>query len=132
MKVVAACMLAVAGMTACFAPEPTTPADSNLGGVWTSNAHLFTLSQLRMNITQEPQGLMSGSWSGKRDVGASGCVATTPCNTSGSLIGRNTVGQVEIELFDGGRFEGQLLQPTKLRGIFAVEKNYDTITFVRQ
>jgi hypothetical protein len=47
------------------------------------------------------------------------------------LIGRNTVSQVEIQLFGAGRFEGALVEPNRLRGIYAVGENYDTITFNR-
>ena len=36
------------------APEPTTPSDESLAGVWTANAHLYTLSNFRLEIVQEP------------------------------------------------------------------------------
>lgn len=119
-------------ITSACAPEPTTPADTNLGGVWTANANLFTLSSLRMNITQEPRGIVSGGWTARGAGGGGGCLPSTPCNASGQLIGRNTVATVEIELLGAGRFEGVLAQPNRLRGIFAVSLDYDTITFVRQ
>ena len=108
-------------LTAC-APEPTDPAETSLAGVWTANANLYTYSQLRMNIVQEPQGIVSGTWTAKR-AGA---------NANGDIIGRNTVSQVEIELLSAGKFEGALLELNRLRGIFAVGESFDTITFVRQ
>lgn len=112
------------------APEPTEPSDTSLAGSWTSNAHLYTLSNFRMEIVQEPEGIVSGSWSARGDGGVA-CPEATPCDASGELIGRNTVSQVEIALLGAGRFEGALLSDNKLRGIFAVGESFDTITFVR-
>ena len=82
-------------------------------------------------MIQEPRGIVSGKWFARGDGGGGGCPPATPCNASGDLIGRNTVSQVEIELLGAGRFEGVLLEPTRLRGIFAVQEAYDTITFTR-
>ena len=115
-------------LLAC-APEPTTPADTNIGGVWTSNAHLFALSQLKLNLIQESGGIVSGGWSAKSDGNSGGC--STPCDASGLLIGRNMVSQVELELLGAGKFEGTLIEPNRLRGILAVGLGYDTITFVK-
>lgn len=124
------CFAAVILVMAC-APEPTEPADTNLQGLWTANANLFTLSSFRMDIVQEPQGIVSGGWSAKGTGGGGGCPVATPCNASGVLIGRNTVAQVELELLGAGKFEGALVEPNRMRGIFAVGESYDTITFVR-
>ncbi|HEX2722292.1 MAG TPA: hypothetical protein VHM24_05200 [Gemmatimonadaceae bacterium] len=117
-------------LLAC-APEPTTPADTNLGGTWTANAHLYMLSNFRLQIIQEPQGVVSGKWFAKGDGGGGGCPPLTPCDASGVLIGRNTIAQIELELLGAGRFEGTLVAPTRMRGIFAVGESYDTITFNR-
>ena len=127
LKLVFAAALA---LSAC-APEPTAPSDESLAGIWTANAHLYTLSNFRMEIVQEPEGIVSGTWSAKGDGGGGGCPVATPCNAAGELIGRNTVSQVEIELFGAGKFEGALVATNRMRGIFAVGESYDTITFVR-
>ena len=113
------------------APEPTTPSDESLAGTWVSSAHLYTLSNFRMEILQEPNGIVSGKWFAKGDGGGGGCLPATPCNALGDLIGRNTVAQVELELIGAGRFEGVLLESNKMRGIFAVQEAYDTITFTK-
>ena len=128
MRIIFLCVLLLA---AACAPEPTDPSDVSLAGTWTSNAHLYTLSNFRMVIVQEPQGIVSGNWFAKGDGGGGGCAEATPCDATGELIGRNTVSQVEIALLGAGRFEGALLSNSKLRGIFAVGENFDTITFVR-
>ncbi len=120
----------VCGVVAC-APEPTTPADTNLAGTWVANAHLYTLSNFRMQIIQEPKGIVSGMWFAKGDGGGGGCPSLTPCDAFGNLIGRNTIAQVELELLGAGRFEGVLVEDNRLRGIFSVQESYDTITFVR-
>jgi hypothetical protein len=113
------------------APEPTSPADTDLGGVWTATAHLYTLSNFRLEIVQESQGIVSGKWSAKRDGDGTGCQTGTLCDSGGDLIGRNSVSQVEIQLFGAGRFEGVLIQPNQLRGIYAVNESYDIIVFNR-
>ena len=116
------------GIVSC-APEPTTPADTSLAGTWTANAHLYSLSDFRLELIQEPEGIVSGKWFAKGDGGGGGCPVSTPCNAFGNLIGRNTIAQVELELLGAGKFEGALLEADRLRGIFVVNAAYDTITF---
>ncbi len=53
------------------------------------------------------------------------------CDAFGTLIGRNLVSQVALELLGAGKFEGTLVEPSRLRGAFIVRDGYDTITFVR-
>ena len=118
-------------MLAACAPEPNSPSDESLAGVWTSSAHLYSLSNFRMTLIQEPKGIVSGSWTAKGDGGNGGCLPATPCDAAGNVIGLNTVAQVEIALLGAGRFEGTLLEQNRLRGVFAVGASYDTITFVR-
>ena len=129
MRIISA-LAAVIALGAC-APEPTTPSSESLAGTWTSGAHLFALSSFRMELVQEPQGIVSGSWSAKRDPGGAACPEITPCDNSGPVIGLNTVAQVEIDLTGAGRFEGALLEHNRLRGIFALGEAFDTITFIR-
>src|SRR5512141_692192 len=113
------------------APEPTAPASTNLAGTWKANAHLYSLSNFRLEMIQEPQGIVSGKWYADGDGGGGGCLPAVPCAAFGNLIGRNTVSQVEIELLGAGKFEGVLKKSDTMRGIFAVNLSYDTITFVR-
>ena len=108
-------------LTAC-APEPTTPSDKSLAGTWNSGNHVFTISSVRLSLVQEPEGVVSGEWSIKVDDGT---------QRSGSVIGRNTVAQVEIELLGLGQFEGVLVETNTLRGVFAIGEHFETITFVR-
>ena len=124
-------MFLVLAAIAC-GPEPTTPATTNLAGSWTANAHLFALSNFRIEMIQEPNGIVSGKWFADGDGGGGGCLPAVPCKAFGNLIGTNTVSQVTIELLGAGRFDGVLLQETTLRGTFTVTDSYDTITFVRQ
>ena len=113
------------------APEPTEPATTNLGGTWKANAHLFTMSNIRLEMIQEPQGIVSGMWYADGDGGFGGCFPEIPCKASGHLIGRNKVSQIELELLGIGKFEGVLREGDTMRGIFAVLASYDTITFNR-
>lgn len=82
-------------------------------------------------IVQEADGIVSGGWSAKGDGGGGGCLPGIPCNAFGNLIGRNLVSQVAIELLGAGKFEGTLIEPTELRGVFIVGQASDTITFFR-
>jgi hypothetical protein len=123
-------VFAILLLSSC-APEPTTPAKTSLAGVWTSSAHEFALSEFKMMIVQEAAGIVSGGWSAKGDGGGGGCLPGIPCNAFGNLIGRNLVSQVAIELLGAGKFEGTLIEPTKLRGVFIVGQGSDTITFFR-
>lgn len=118
------------GIVAC-APEPTTPADTSLAGTWTANANLYTLSNFRMELIQEPRGIVSGMWFAKGTGGGGGCPPLMPCDAFGNMIGRNTIAQVELELLGAGRFEGVLIESNRLRGVFSVGEAYDTITFIR-
>lgn len=125
------CVIAMAGgllLSSC-APEPTDPATTDISGVWTSDAHIFALSQIKLTLTQEPAGIVSGGWSAKSDGNSGGCAE--PCDAFGLLIGRNTVSQVELELLGAGKFEGTLMEPNRLRGILAVGTGYAPITFVK-
>ncbi len=123
--------LLMAAAAAC-APEPTTPATSDLSGNWAANAHLFTLSEMKVRMVQQSEGLVSGSWTAQKgDGGGGGCRPAVPCDASGGLVGRNTVSQVELELLGAGKFEGALVEDDRLRGVFLVGQDYDTITFVR-
>jgi hypothetical protein len=118
-------------LTAGCAPEPTTPSTTDIGGVWTSNAHLFSLSQFRLTLVQEANGIVSGGWSARGDGGAGGCAPSIPCDASGLLIGLNTVSKINLELLGAGSFEGVLIEPTRLRGAFSAPAGYDTITFIK-
>jgi hypothetical protein len=113
------------------APEPTEPADTSLAGTWKANAHLFSLSNFRLEMIQEPQGIVSGMWFADGDGGGGGCLPETPCKAFGHLIGRNTVSQIQLELLGAGQFEGVLREGSVMRGAFSVLDSYDTITFNR-
>lgn len=113
-------------------PEPTEPASTSLAGTWVSNANMFGLSNMRMTIVQEPRGIVSGGWTATGIGPAGGCPEVgVACAAFGYVIGRNLVAHVQIELVGAGQFEGNLVEPQKLRGIFMVQTASDTITFVR-
>jgi hypothetical protein len=122
--------IAFLALSVACGPEPSSPGDRSLAGTWSANAHLYTLSNMRLKIVQEPKGIVSGTWSARGDGGV-GCPESTPCDASGLLIGRNTAAQVQIDLVGAGRFEGALVESDRLRGILAVGQSYDTITFNR-
>lgn len=119
MKLIA--LLLMLSLTAC-GPEPTAPSDESLAGTWGSTVHVFTISAMRMQLLQEPQGIVSGQWFIRADDAA---------ERSGSIIGRNTVAQVEIQLLGLGEFEGAHVETNTMRGVFAIGEHFENITFVR-
>lgn len=130
----AAFVFCAAILAASCAPEPTTPATTSLAGAWTSTAHVLALSNFRLTVVQEGKGIVSGGWTANGDGGTGGCIAKTPCNASGNLIGQNLVSQVIIDLLITGQltaaqFQGALVEPGKLRGILVIGTASDTITF---
>lgn len=123
-------MVSLITATGC-APEPSAPATTSLQGVWTANAHLFSLSQFKLTLVQEPNGIVSGGWSARGDGGGGGCPVGVPCDAFGNLIGVSTVSKVSLELLGAGSFEGVLMEQTRLRGAFSAPGGSDTITFIR-
>lgn len=119
MKLIA--LLLVLSLTAC-APEPTAPSDESLAGTWNSTVHVFTISTMRMQLVQEPQGIVSGQWFIRADDAA---------ERSGSIIGRNSVAQAEIQFLGLGQFEGAHVETNTLRGVFAIGEHFENISFVR-
>jgi len=118
-------------LAAACAPEPTTPATTSLAGVWTSTAHVLTLSNFKLTVVQEGKGIVSGGWTAKGDGGGGGCPPKTPRNAAGNIIGQNLVSQVIIDLLNAGQFQGALVEPGKLRGILVVGTASDTISFLK-
>lgn len=112
------------------APEPDSPSDESLAGTWRSAAHLYALSAIRMQIVQEPNGVVSGKWFAHGDGGPP-CASEAPCEASGDIIGINTVSQVTIQLLGGAKFQGALVSNDELRGVFIVNTRMDTISFTR-
>ena len=130
-RTTAAVIIASLLIAASCAPEPSAPSSVSLQGVWTANAHLFSFSQFKLTLVQEPKGIVSGGWSARGDGGAGGCQPAVPCDASGNIIGVNTVSKVALEILGAGSFEGVLIEPTHLRGTFSAPGGYDTITFIR-
>ena len=130
-RAIASIIMVLLMITAGCAPEPSAPATSSLQGAWTANAHLFSFSQFKLMLVQEPNGIVSGGWSARGDGGAGGCAVGVPCDASGNIIGVNTVSKVNLEILGAGSFEGVLMEPTRLRGTFTAPAGFDTITFIR-
>ena len=126
------CLL-FAGISIACAPEPTEPAKTSLAGKWSSNASISGLSNVRLTLVQEPAGIVSGGWTATGIGPAGDCPEVgVACAASGFVIGRNLVAHVEIVLLKAGLFQGNLIEPQRLRGALTVlNAGTDTITFVR-
>jgi hypothetical protein len=91
---------------------------------------LYALSNIRLQIVQEPKGVVSGKWFAHGDGGPP-CASEAPCEAFGDIIGINTVSQVTIQLLGGAKFEGALVSSDQLRGVLVVNTRMDTISFTR-
>src|ERR1051325_813517 len=57
-------LFVIAWVAAC-GPPLTQPSSQDITGHWTSGDQVGPLSNLQLNITQQADGSVSGSWSGK-------------------------------------------------------------------
>jgi hypothetical protein len=129
MRIIVALVVVIA--CAC-AEEPSSPSSVSLIGSWSSPAvNLYTLSNIRMELNQQDTGIVRGKWTASGTGGNGGCAVATPCNASGSVVGRSTVSHVEIELLGAGKFEGRLVDSSTLEGVFELGSDIKPMIFNR-
>lgn len=105
-------------------PELTEPGDTNVTGLWFSSdtvgGHdtLAVVYNIRLDLTQDGRGVISGSWSALVPVDAQ-CPPDLGCAPSDTVSGSNTVLQLHLELRGVGTFTGQVIAADAFRGRFA-------------
>ena len=119
--------------TALFAcgPELTDPADSNVTGAWTSPDTVGGIYNIRLDLTQDESGGVSGSWTGLGVQVDGQCPADTGCAPANNVTGSNTVLQLHLEVLGAGSFTGQVIAADAFRGNLARPSGNFPIRFTR-
>lgn len=123
----------IACVSVAFAcgPELTDPADSNVTGAWTSPDTVGGIYNIRLDLTQEASGGVSGSWSGLGVQVDGQCPADVGCTPANDVTGSNTVLQLHLEVLGAGTFTGQVIAADAFRGNLARGGSNYSIRFTR-
>lgn len=108
-------ILALAAMAAC-GPDLNSPSSTSLTGKWQSTDSISYFYNLKMDLTQNTSGDITGGWSGLLTGGHLSCPENSICPAANTITGRNTVVGVTIEILGVGTFTGQLENGNTLRG----------------
>ena len=106
---------AALSLSAC-GPELDTPASTSLTGKWQSPDSVSYFFNVKLDITQNPGGVLSGGWSSLLRGGNLSCPVGSTCPATNTLSGTNTVLGVSVEVLGIGTFTGQLENGNVLRG----------------
>ena|SRR5688572_13689344 len=109
-------LLLVAAITIACGPELTDRADTDLTGVWVGLGKVVTITDIRVEIIQEPDAKLRGSWSGKATPPPNDCppgIGLAPANV---IFGTSSIAQVEFQMLGAGQFNGALVAPTRIEG----------------
>lgn len=102
--------------SASCGPELTTPGDTKVTGTWFTADTARGITDVRLDLQQEADGAISGSWSA-RGVETDGvCGTELGCAPTNSVTGSNTVFRIHIELKGVASFTGQLQDDGGIRG----------------
>ena len=113
-------------------PPLTEPASSNVSGTWFAAGNSAGLSDVTVTLTQGTDGSISGNYSLTFNPGGPpSCPTSSPCAFSSTVTGANTAFQVFFELKDAGKFTGQLVTPTELKGAMNRGTRTQPVTFVK-
>jgi hypothetical protein len=108
-------LLLVAAIVAC-GPSLTQPSSRDISGRWASIDTFGPLSSLELSITQQPDGTVSGQWSGRVFPENAPCPPNLGANPTGPVNGTNTVLEVRLTLLGAGDFDGQAIDSETLKG----------------
>jgi len=84
-----------------------------------------------MEITQQPDGIVEGQWSGQLSVPDPECPPGLGGNPTGTVSGRNSVLEVRLSLLGAGDFVGQVGDDGTVQGSFESCNNVYPIKFLR-
>ncbi|HJP58473.1 MAG TPA: hypothetical protein VJ865_00675 [Gemmatimonadaceae bacterium] len=112
-------------------PPLTDPAGTDVTGTWFAAGPASGLTNVTVILTQKPDGSISGTYTAIGTPNLQFCLPTGPCTISGTVSGSNTVLQVFFELKDAGKFTGQLVEPTELKGAMSRVSTTQPVSFVK-
>ena len=111
-------------------PELSQPSSFDITGRWTSGDQIGPLTKIQVDITQQPDGILTGQWSGESTPDAP-CPPGLGSNPTGPVSGRSTVLQVQFSILGAGDFAGQVIDSQTLRGSMESCAHAYAMTFSR-
>lgn len=116
--------LTAAYLCAC-GPDLNSPSAKSVSGKWQASDSVSYFYNLKLDLVQDTQGEVTGTWSSLLKGGNLSCPVGTVCAAANTASGRNTVVGVSIEVLGIGKFTGQLEDGNILRGdIFRFDGDY--------
>jgi hypothetical protein len=109
-------LVALSIATVSCGPDLNSPASSDVTGTWFAPGPSTGFTNITVNLTQNPDGTVSGTYTATADPSLGLCPLTTGCPRTGTLTGANTVFQVFFLINGLGQFTGQLIGGTTLKG----------------
>jgi hypothetical protein len=119
--------LIVIAVIANCGPPLTQPSSQDISGRWVTTDVIGPLSDVEMNITQRPDGTVSGQWSAKVLPTNAPCPPGLGANPTGPVNGTNTVLEVRLSLLGAGDFDGQAIAGQTLKGSFVSCSTYAVV-----
>ena len=86
---------------------------------------------MSINLTQGPDGSLTGTYTAIGTPVLQFCPATGPCAISGTISGANTVLEVFFYMKDAGTFTGQVTGGTTIRGAMTRTTSTGAVEFTR-
>jgi len=108
------CLLIVICCAAC-GPALNEPSSSSVSGHWTSNDRAGPVFDIVMDVTQQGDGSVVGTWSSLVSPPHPDCPPDISDKANGTVDGTNTVLGILISLKGVGDFQGQV-DGTTIRG----------------
>jgi hypothetical protein len=121
-------LLLAALLIAC-GPELTERADTDLTGIWVGTGKVVTITDIRVEIIQEEDAKLRGSWSGKATPPPNDCPPGIGLAPSNVIFGSHSIAQVEFQMLGAGQFNGALVSPTRIEGRVRSCSKFYTLNF---
>ena len=86
---------------------------------------------MSINLTQSPDGSLTGTYTAIGTPVLQFCPTTGPCAISGTISGANTVLEVFFYMKDAGLFTGQVTGGTTIRGAMSRISSTSAVEFTR-
>lgn len=97
-------------------PSLSEPSAVNVTGHWTSTDKIGPVYNIVLDMAQQTDGSVSGTWSGKVTLPTPKCPPVVTDTMQGHIDGTNTVLGVQLGLDGVGDFQGQLDEMNVLSG----------------
>lgn len=109
--------LAVAAIVslAC-GPELTDLGTVDVTGIWSGRNSVGVITDIRLELVQDDDGTVTGSWSGKATPPASGCPPELGPSPANVVTGTTTITEVRLDILGAGVYSGNLVATTVMRG----------------